>query len=335
MTNLLPREKIYHVLGHLLGMCLTISIASCGGNQQSSFKPQKDKIENSSSITCDKVNDTIYMNFHSNMKQEDFDKEISQNPKLKYEKSIIGFNNQSIEFKITPTFNSCLTAINLDSEVQFGHLKSSDADEERFCSYIKSELEKKYGILKLRGDSSYLAPGLKNYRTEYDVRQFMREVGFDRETVLKIFRADGITKIINVSNWVPEYTYPGCSNELDQNGNFKSSAYLGAPEGKKQLTKSDLELEKRKPIDIVKSANFKSYITEKHDLELIIVTTFYTHQGFFGDVKTNTQCSRVIINYYSDRFWSEKKLEVNKKVDKKNLERLKQDSLVKANQDRL
>jgi hypothetical protein len=336
MTNLLPGEKNYNVLGCILGMCLTISIASCGGNQQSSFKPQKDKIENSSSSICDKVSDTIFMNFHSNMKQEDFDKEISQNPKLKYGKSIIGFNNRNIEFTITPTFSSCLTSVTLDSEIQFGNYETNDSSEVQFCNYIKNLLEKKYGSLCIEADSTYYEPEINDYFSEYDIQIDMNVLGLDRETVIGDFKKNGKTRLVKISDWVRQYTYSGQTSRLDEKGNVKKHFYImGAKVKYEDLSPREIEDEKRKPIDKLKSAKYKSYFTSNKDLQLVIVTSYYTHQDHFGDEKQRTQRSRVLINYYSDRYWSEKKFEPEKKIEQKKIEKIKNDSLIKVNQDRL
>ncbi len=316
-------------------LTIVISMASCDGNQ--SIQPSNNTKKNVAAMekACDPVNDTIYMNFHSNMKINDFTKELENNSNIENGNIILDFKDYKIPFTITPDYNGCLTAINLDAEIQFGHSKSSDNDEKIFCEYLKSELEKKYGVLKQNGDSTYIEPHTKDYVWEQSIQENIRILGFDRESLITMYKKNGQTRILKVSNWVPKYTYYGCKSYLDERGNYKSPLVFGEPIGKKETNQEDIDKEKRKPIDTIISAKYNSYTTNDKNVELIIVTTFYNHQDYFNDEKKFTQKTRVIINYYSARHWKEKEKKVKKEKEKEQQEVIKSDSVLKENQKRL
>lgn len=299
MTNLLPGEKIYHVLGHVLGMCLTISIVSCGGNQQSNFKPEKNKTDSSAYSTCDKVNDTIYLNFHSNMKQEDFDKEISKNPKIEQGKVIYYYKDKyKVPFDIIPNFNECLTAIRLECQVQFGNSKIEDDEESNFITYFKNLIEEKYGPFKLKGDSSY---------TE-------RKVNND--------------DCINTPYWVQKYSYPiwGLQSLL------KSPNVKPLPRSSDSL-KSDIII--NEVVENLTSASYELYENKNKDIEIIYVTSNYKYRGKVASPAVPTSRVYIQINYYSKRYWSLNKERIIQSNKKKSMEILKSDSLFKANKDKL
>jgi hypothetical protein len=306
MTNLLPGEKIYHVLGHVLGMCLTISIVSCGGNQKSNFKPEKNKTDSSAYSTCDKVNDTIYLNFHSNMKQEDFDKEISRNPNVEQGKVNFHFKDKyKVPFDIIPNFNECLTAIRLESQVQFGNRKIEDDDESNFVTFIKNILEENHGPLNLKGDSSYTEPKVAN--EDY----------------------------INSPFWVKKYTYPrwfpfrALENAPNIHGpeSGPGSTY-GGGDG------IPLPAEPKEIEELI-SATYKSYENQNKRVELTIVTSNYFYQDGYSQQKTSTTTTKVIVNYYSDRYLGELKKKKSETEKNLNLAKIKRDSLINSNKRKL
>jgi hypothetical protein len=139
MTNFLSGEKIYHVLSYVLSFCLTISIISCGENQSVNSINNDNKNSPIIAESCDSVNDTLYQNFHSNMKEAEFKKELENFNRNRHD---FFFEDKEIIFSNKGTFNNCLSKLERRSEVEFGIDDFSNSKEFKCFSFIKNELEK-------------------------------------------------------------------------------------------------------------------------------------------------------------------------------------------------
>ncbi len=320
MTNFLPGAKIYQVLGCVVGMCLTISIVSCGGNQPVNPPNNfKEKNPTNQIESCDPVNDTLYQNFHSNMKEADYKKELEN-----FQKNTRGilFEDKEITFSIKGTFNNCLSKLELRSSVEFGIDNESNAKEFKCFSFIKDELEKKYGPLSLSEKTK-----------ENHLESF---AGPDR-AIAMIYNSVLHNK--NTPQWVLDYAHFGTGSDIDSLGNIKSKKCSVYSNGNQDvyppITKEDINNEISLDIEILNSAEYTSYFNNDKSVELILVTSYFTHQDGYFSKKINTTTTKVIINYYSNKYWSELEMQKKEAEKNKNLEKLKRDSLMKTNQDRL
>lgn len=312
-------------------MTIIISIASCDGNQSSQPTNNTKKDLSVMEQACDTVNDTIYMNFHSNMKINDFTKELENNSNIENGKSTLDFKDYKIPFTITPDYNGCLTTINLDAELQFGTEKSEDKAEEEFIEYLIQTLQNKYGPLILNDQSSYKEPSNKNYYTEHDIKTLKESIGFDREVAISEFNRQGRTWLFDKPKWADLYTYSGCSNALNKNGELYIEYFSGLTKKRRVATPEELETEKMKNIDVLTSASYKSYSNIKKEINIIIVTSHYTHQTYYKGPKINTQRSRIILDYYTERYWRELIKQKEMKQEAKKKEKQLKDSLLNSN----
>jgi hypothetical protein len=143
----------------------------------------------------------------------------------------------------------------------------------------------------------------------------------------------------NTPRWILDYAHFGTGSDIDSLGNIKSkkcSVYSeGNPDVYPPVTKEDINYEVSLDIEQLHSAEYTSYFIEDKSIELILVTSFFTHQDDYFSKKINTTTTEVIINYYSKRYWSELDMQKKEAEKNKNLEKLKRDSLIKTNQDRL
>jgi hypothetical protein len=280
-------------------LTIVISIASCDGKQ--SIQPSNNTTKNVAVMeqACDPVNDTIYLNFHSNMKQDDFDVELVTNPSIVDGKiTLYSEDKTPVTFNVTPSFNECLTAIRLESQVQFGKSKSKDYEELEFYKYLKNELESIYGEFNLIADSSY---------SELLGRK---------------------TKIKQVPYWVQKYSYPHWALQM----------LLKAPEGKPipfgPASRKSATV-KNEVIEELTSASYKSYRNHNKGIEIILVKSNYNYSTNVSSHEVQTSTVYIQINYYSNRHLKLSRDRIIKNNEKSAKEILKSDSLFKANKHKL
>lgn len=287
------------ISSYVCTLVLIALLVSCEGNQSvNNFDNQK-KTDSKEHENCDPVNDTIYLNFHSNMNEDEFNLELKRNPNLDNEKVIFHFKDKySIPFGITPFFNECLTAVRLEGQVQFGKSTGKDDEELEFYKYLKNELESKYGELNLIADSSY---------SELLVKK---------------------TKIKRVPYWVQQYSYP----------NWALQMLLKSPKGKPipygpASRKSDAF--KNEVIEELTSASYKSYRNHNNNIEIIFVKSNYDYSANVSSNEVQTSTIYIQISYYSDRHLKMSGDRICKNNEKSAKEILKSDSLFKANKHKL
>ena len=273
--------------------------------------------------------ETFFLGFNSHMKQADFDKELSSNSSLINGRNPMEFDGHRVEFNIKPLYNKdgCLSSVELDAGVQFGSDALSDKEELEFCNSLLALFQTEYGQMAFI-DS--LADNLKNAEGRCSNQTMEAITG---QSIEALTGKPNVTYKTKIPAWVCQYAYFGTGSRISSDGNL----YINDPynlSNRVQASSYELDLEKQKAIDILKSAHYRYFRTTDDKVHLQIVTSNYSHQDGYSLPKRNTSISAVRVTYYSKRYYTEALAQNSSIKDRQQQEQIKRDSLAKTNGNR-
>jgi len=278
---------------------------------------------------CEGSMESFFLGFNSHMKQEDFDKELSSNTSLINGKNPMEFGGHTVEFNIKPIFNQkgCLNSVVLYAEVQFGSDALSDTEELEFCNSLLGLFQTEYGQMVLI-DS--LADNLKDVDGRCSNQTMEAITG---QTIEAITGKPQVTYKSKIPAWVCQYAYLGTGSRISSDGRLYISDPYN-PSNRVQASSYELDVEKQKAIDILRSARYRYFKSIDDLVHVQIVTSSYSHQNGYSLPKRNTSKSAVRVTYYSKRYYTEAAAQNNSGKDSQQQEQIKRDSLAKTNGNR-